>query len=629
MPEKSTLVIIDNDEVWDDEGYKVIVHWGIVDVASGQESLPRKVDEQFEKIKKEYLGWLYDLSQYKVNKSTLISHLKIFDNLSYWWLTKIAAKNSHTPEIFHIFKLRTLEKLYFERECYGLVYCGNDRILHNIFKDWCQKLGHPYRQTSTKKCDSRPQRKYVKWLASIFPFWFQAVLYLIKRWYECIRHAKPTHAKRRKLSSKTSQVTIVTYFPSIDMEKAGNGRFWSNYWGKLHDLLESSPYIVNWVWLYNESKQISYKDSVSLRDHCNSRSSDKYRHFIFDEFISPAVLLNCLKHFLKIYFKGLCLKDIRKEFHFPGSKLNFFPVLEFDWKSSFFGKDAVAKILDSSLCDYISKILPADPWGLYVWENQPWEISLVTAWERNQKQTKTIGYQHTVIPPQDTRYFFDPRVFQNKGNDTLPLPDKLALSGSCSESLMRENQYPCEHIVSVEALRFLYLRGRYETERKSLSQSDRVLLVATGGLEFETISQLTLLAEAGKLGGLKKYKRILIKSHPFLPINKYLNTLKFTFEFSIVSQPVAELWPIADVAYCANSSVVSLEAAYLGMPLIIMGATNNLNFNSLAWMLSVKYMVDPYMLCEALNNPQSLSIPEDILTFSETLCLWKKLLQIK
>ena len=103
-----------------------------------QESIPQKAEEQALSIKKEYLAWVYDLGQYKIKGQTLISFLKIFDNFSFWWMTKIAAKSPFlSPCIFQVFKLRALEKLYFEKECKGVVYCGNNLDLHEIFKKWC------------------------------------------------------------------------------------------------------------------------------------------------------------------------------------------------------------------------------------------------------------------------------------------------------------------------------------------------------------------------------------------------------------------------------------------------------------------------------------------------------------
>ena len=39
--------------------------------------------------------------------------------------------------------------------------------------------------------------------------------------------------------------------------------------------------------------------------------------------------------YIKIYRKGLHLKEVRKAFTFPNSKMNFFPVMEKEWKKSF------------------------------------------------------------------------------------------------------------------------------------------------------------------------------------------------------------------------------------------------------------------------------------------------------
>ena len=94
----------------------------------------------------------------------------------------------------------------------------------------------------------------------------------------------------------------------------------------------------------------------------------------------------------------------------------------------------------------------------------------------------------------------------------------------------------------------------------------------------------------------------------------------------MASQPLKELWAIADVVYCANSTSGCVEAAYLGIPLIIAGPADNLNLNPLYGLTSVNYETNSKMLCEELKNPTKINIPEDYFYLDDNMTLWKELL---
>ena len=626
MQANSSMVLLDESNQWDEDAI-VIAHWTKLNVPPHQESIPQKVEEQALLIKNDYLAWVYDLGQYKVNNQTLTSYLKFFENLSFWWMTKIAAKSEwRSPCIYQVFKLRAFEQLYLEKGCEGLIYCGNNKILHQIFQDWCQKLSHPYKQVSEKRCHTKSEGTGIKKLIFCLPFWFQAFLYLARNWFTRYRHIRPSNINKKQNSSK-NQVTLVTYFPNIDMEKAREGRFWSHYWEHLHDLLDDLPYKINWVWLYSKSDQINFKDTVSLRNKCNQHSPEKYRHFMLEEFFTLGVLIKCIKYYLKFYSKGFRLQKIQQAFSFSGSKLNFFPILEHDWNSSLFGKDAMEGIIYSFFFDSMAKVLPANPWGLFISENQPYELALISAWKRNQKKTRILAYQHSPLRALDLRVFYDARVFKTIETEKPPMADVLGLNSPSAYSLLKESQYPIEKITKIEALRYWYLMGRYGSEKKKEKISDRTLLVVTGYLNHETKFQLELLHGAANQNGLADYKKIIIKNHPDLPVDKFLETLRPRFQFTLTSQPLSELWPTSDVIYCSNSTAAAIEAGYLGIPVIITGAENWFNLNPLHGFLSVNYVTNSKMLCEELKIPTKINIPEDYFYLNNRMTLWKNLLQ--
>jgi surface carbohydrate biosynthesis protein (TIGR04326 family) len=619
-----SMVLLDKGGQWN-ENARVIAHWAQLNAPPHQESIPQRVEEQALLIKNDYLAWVYDLGRYKIKSQTLTSYLQVFENFSFWWMTKIAAKSPFSsPDIYQVFKLRALEQLYLERECEGLIYCGNNKILHQIFQDWCQKLGHSYKQIPDKRCTDTSERAGINKLISNFPFWFQAFLHLVSKWFLNYRHIRSNNINRKQNPAK-NQVTLVTYFPNIDMGKAQEGHFYSHLWGNMHQLLDDSPYMINWVWLYSKSDQVNFKDTVSLRDKCNQHSPEKYRHFMLEEFLTPGIAAKCIKCYLKLYSKGLGLKEIQTAFSFPDSKLNFFPMLKHDWNSSLLGKDAIEGIIYSFLFDSMTKDLPANPWGLFILENQPHELALISAWKRNQKKNKILAHQHATLRALDLRLFYDARIFQTTETEKPPIADKLGLNSPGAYNLLKDAHYPLERIEKIEALRYMNLAGRYQAEKKEKKISGRTLLVITGFFDPEVRFQLKLLNEAVSQSGLTGYKEIIIKSHPDLPEEGILETLKLEFQFTVTSQSLNELWPITDTVYCSNSTTASIEAGYLGVPVIIAGPEHSFNFNPLYGSSSVNFVTDSKMLCEELQNPSEIDIPEDYFYLDDKMTLWKKL----
>ena len=625
MQEDSAMILLDGDSQWSDNA-KVVAHWARFDPSPKQESIPQKVEQQALFIKKDYLCWVYELGKCQINNETLISHLQIFNNLSFWWMTKVAAKSPFlSPGIYQIFKLRVLEKMYLEKGCNGLIYCGNNQLVHQVLRDWCKELGHPYKRISEKKCQIEPEWTGIKRLVFNLPYWLQVLLFLVRKWVMNFRHIRSGNINKKQQSIQDS-VTVVTFFPNIDLQKANDGRFYSRYWEKLHQLLDELPFAVNWVWLYSKSGQITYRDSIDIRNKCNQHSPDKYRHFLLEEFFNLKTFIKCVSIYLKLYSKGLQLKGVKKFFKFPASKLNFFPMLQHDWNSSLFGKDAMEGIIYSFLFDSMAKAIPAKPWGLFLFENQPYESALISAWKRHQRETKILAHQHATIRALDFRLLYDPRVFGASEKEKPPMADVLGLNSPDAYRMLRDSKYPIEKIVKIEALRYWSLLGNYGSKKKEKKISGRTLLVLTAQPYHETVFQLNLLHEAACLNGLAGYDKILIKSHNDFPVKAILDTLNPEFKYSLTSKSLDKLWSISDTIYCSNSTTACIEAGYLGLPVIVAGQKDNINLNPLYGFSTVNFVTDIKMLCQELNEPSYLDIPEDYFYLDETFKLWRKLL---
>jgi surface carbohydrate biosynthesis protein (TIGR04326 family) len=228
----------------------------------------------------------------------------------------------------------------------------------------------------------------------------------------------------------------------------------------------------------------------------------------------------------------------------------------------------------------------------------------------------------------DLRMFSEPEAYKGKGIEEFPLPDVLGINSSTGLKWMCESGYPSRKITRIEALRFFGLSGKYGCFKKPIVSSGRKLLVVTGMLPEEVRFQIQLLKQAGEEGGLGKYDEVWIKPHPALMLDPILNDLKPNFKFTIVTRPLIELMGQADVVCCSNSTGASLEAAWLGVPSIILAAMDSMNLNPLFGLPDQSFVKDCAEMLAALENPRLIEISQDYFFLDGEFRSWKNLLEV-
>lgn len=598
------IAIDDTDCVPDFEND--IIFWDSKKADDGIRSIPNILEQRAEELRIEYLNWSSSLAIDKLSgdTSSLVSFLgsEILHGGSYWWQTLIADKSPYKSQgIFNVFKLRVLEKIYEEGKFESLIYKGNDKKIAAVLNLWLKKMGHPFsweksiNKNHSNKLDLRRFYNHLPKLVQVCGF-------LI---HYCT--TKLLFSKGIKPNNK-ALCTIVSYFPGIDLKKAKIGEFYSNYWGPLHDLLKAERIPVNWIWLHSNLQQLTYKETVEFQTRLNHFESKKNnRYLLAEDNINVKSFLRALREYYKLFYKSFFLNSIKDKFVFPNSKLNFFPILENDWWESFRGNTAIVNCLYASSFQELGKRLPSETnLVLYVWENQPWEQSLISL-KHVLKNAKFVGALHTPA----CCAFFNLKGFPGNKNEfsltnySRPYPDIIAVPSENTRQAMVKGGWPEEILMNVEALRYINSLSSFSNESLEIVPSNnRNLLVVTGSLFPETEFQLNLLIGADKLGGLMGYSKVIIKAHPSVPVNKILEDVKFSIPYEITECSLSELWKISDVVFTANSTSVSLEAYYIGLPLIITGASGNLNINSLFGIKNVRFVLNIKELCDSLIFPE-------------------------
>lgn len=618
------LLLVDGDTAPAGDG--IVVFWSRSEVADGEYSLPVLVEKVSLESKSDYLAWVHDVGNTPV-RGVPLSEFLVFEDLglSGWWLGLVAEKASvKTSTIYDVFRLRALERLYSQLSARGLVYHGEDRRIHRTLRAWCTSCGHSYRWVRDATGGHRYGVPRVRRFTRRLPYLVQGIGFLL--WKVLTRYLPARVCSRFPIpTAESAQALIVTYFPNIDFDKARENIFWSNYWQQLHGLLDTLDITPNWIWMQGHTAECDFRQALSLRERFNTYGRRKERHYLLEDFVTLKVLAKALSSYARLYTHGLALSKVREKFILRDSMINFFPVLEREWKSSLFGTAAMSGMLYHALFDSLLLRLSVQRWCLYMWEGQPWESALLPAW-RQHCLGPVIGYQHATVMPLDLRALCDPRTYREVGKTARPLPDVLAVNGSGALDLFRDVKYPEDKLVSVEALRYPHLSKDLSSATVAPSNRPRTLLIIGGYLESETELLLRILNEATELIESAGYARVWVKGHPLGPLRMLHGPVGLKLSHEIVSESLDALWSEIDFALVSNSTSAVVEAVYAGVPVAVCGSEQNLNLSPLFGHPAVPFVLNGSQLGSALASPRCVLLPPDYFLISERPGRWADLL---
>jgi surface carbohydrate biosynthesis protein (TIGR04326 family) len=300
---------------------------------------------------------------------------------------------------------------------------------------------------------------------------------------------------------------------------------------------------------------------------------------IIDDYFSMKALANSLFDIVRLNLKSRSIKRL-PICYVKESQFSFKHILGDDWHNSLAGISP-AKILCqlNSFESYLTSV-PKQHMGIYIQENQPWEIALLHAWRSN-RHGIIIGTPHTTIRFWDLRYFYDSRTFKNKDKNTLPTPDKIAVNGPVARAAYNTGLGPIDRLIEVEALRFIETK-KYKSRLKCLRPNDSVanrkpvLLVATDLLDTNTTIQLEWVEKAVKAN--KNNWRIVVRPHPASDFSreKYPR-----WQESVDRSDLSELLTRVDVIFCSNASSIGVDGCLAGKPILTIINGQTFNFSPL------------------------------------------------
>lgn len=582
-------------------------------------SMPEEVEARADLLRDRFLGWIHDLGEAKIDGESLIDRLSLRPDFSYWWMTLLAEKSyDKSAGLYDAVKMLALEDLVRDRVPERVVLVSHDRTLARTFYLWCRNSGLEleWKKTEGSKEGATLLRRAFRGLPRPLQAAAHLMRWIVERW--------PLREKRKSVSSD-AEVTFVDYLVHLRPDAQAKGHFGTNYWTDLVNVLRENKMRVNWLHHYVRHDAVcSTRRARRLLKRFNEGDSKgMQRHMSLDGALSISVIMKTIRDFCRVAAAGLRSRGARSHFKPAGSNVDLWPLFGRDWRDSFYGATAILNCLFLNLLETAIGGLGHQRLGVYLLENQGWEMAFIHAW-RAAGHGKLIGVQHATMRFWDMRYFHDSRSYEAREKNGMPMPDLFAINGPVSQAACHRVAYPKERIVEVEALRYLYLGDLTDEAGSAGRASDRLRVLVFGDyVPAVNRRQMDLLADATK--DLHSGVQFIVKPHPACAFD----TSDYpSMDISITNSPLADLLRECDVAFTGHITSAAVDAYIAGLPVVSLLDGDMFNMSPLRGLEGVAFVTGSddlaRALCEAAKGKGRSD--KDFYCLDKALGRWKGLL---
>lgn len=607
------LLILDYDSP-DFSTSDTIVYWSKFTNDPEVVSIPYLVKKHSDEIKAQYLSWIYELGESKIKGKSIIEHLKLRDDFSFWWLTLFTEKCNYdkSKHIDQVLKVMALNIWLNENHVLSISLNTNEKELNYLFKNLCKQKNIIFK-SGLKNLNVFSSFKLLPFFRLINSlFWL--IKYLIKNFKFLVY-------KRDKIPPFET-VTFFSYFLNLNKESLKSGEFKSHYWGVLPDIIIDDGIKSNWIHFFvNSSISNSLNDFEKSIENLNSNNQ---RHYLFESFIDLRVIVSSIFDWLKLISKyWIVRKGIKSTL--PLS-LDFWPYSKIDLIESIFGVSAIDNLLRFNTFNKISNFISKQNLGIYLQENQGWEISLAYSWKKA-GNNNLIGFPHSTVRYWDLRYFHDLRNFKRNTKLPLPFPDYVACSGPVIKDIYTKMCYPIESLIEVEALRYLNFEKSNEKSNDFTNESKSYDLLVLGDYIMEnTVELLTILYKTIPL--LNRRFNIIFKPHPACLVDTIdVDGVKIDTSFENIDKLLA----LSNTALTSSTTSASVDAYLFGNKVISVYNGKTVDFSPFYDISGIDFITNEKELALILNNMKNNTVGnanKNIFFYLDSkLPKWKKMIK--
>ena len=564
-------------------------------------SLPEYIEEHSLRLRNKYLAFINQVGDSINDGESVQSLLQIRPSFSYWWMTLFASTrwhpSSHSTEAI---KLLALEELLETFSWSGIDVVTDSGLILEISQQLCESHNKSCSSTNPKISTSKKSTLHV-FCRHIFP----ALMVFIRQIFR-LRQVTPPNQLDLK-----SDLMIFDHLVRFDEEAALVGRFDSQYWRMLAPHFQLMDSRVTWLHQFVKSTSMpTPKDADVLLRKLSKKANEP--HYLFETRPTIKTLVKTIRDFVFLVRTTRKLRAVREAFVPEGSKANLWPLFQDEWFDSMCGRTSIRHCLLLSTIEEALARSSHCSTGLFIMENQPWEMALIHAW-RSAGHGRLIGVVNAPIRFWDLRYFY------NDFGRNRPAPNQVAVNSPISRNLLEEVGVPPTEIVDVEALMYQYLNRSSQVGQTS---GPDVLIL---GDFFTQISERVLNIVLPLVKTKFAHQTIYFKAHP---ANRISWTYLAAEGIVVTDLPLSELFATCGTVISPSSSTGAVEAYCANKHVISILDPTTLNFSALKTIKGVQFASNSEELAFALDNPLNpLSLDNTtFLHFDESLTKWNKLL---
>ena len=447
------------------------------------------IDENSNFLKKQYIEIVFNISKLKINNLELRNILN-HNGHSLWEMSLINEKNIYkTNSVFKTIKYLALKKILIENINKDIRISFLEKDLQNILKKEFidKKLIFNNSNYSFRE----------KFRNILFQNLLLNYIYFL---YFFLKNCN--FSKKIKIDFSKKKFFIFSYFTHYDSKKFVNKIFYPKQWAHLWKMIYNDT---NFVQLFIPNKKFKFffqiKNFLKDKKFENLKSKNFINEYITFKYLNR--VRKDLKNFKTRvnYYKIENLFKNNKEYEF------FYKINKELFVSSFSGYTFLQNLLWINVFDDILSTSPQHSFGIFLYENQPWEKALITSWKKF-NHGQLIGYSHTTINFWHLNYFNCPNYNISDHFEKFN-PDIIAVSSEISKNFLIEQSINPKKITEVEALRYTWILDKINRNKE---KKKRILFL--GDYKNTINEKLINILNESKFDLNKSGFDITFKPHP-------------------------------------------------------------------------------------------------------------------
>lgn len=415
--------------------------------------------------------------------------------VSAWWFSLLSERNPlKTDVFFKVAQLLAVEELLASGTYGQIVPATADRTMNAALEAMARRHGlgverapGPWAGRWTTAWVKQRIREGGRFLQTV-----DAFRRLARWWAEsrCLRRAMASASRR---PFEVGALVFVTYFPFLDFEAAGRGRFVNRFAGPLQGLMDRLGIPVHWVWMVVPVEGVGVAGAARLGTALGGGGTAG--HFLL-EFLTGGVLRKALADWYHLRRRA---RRVLRSLPPPALSAGLGPPeaepwLRILWRQSFFGWVALEGALYYRMFEKAFKSLSPASACLYFAEMQSWEKALNAARRSVPLPVPAVAFQHAAVSRNHFFYAPDPAELADAGKPFgHPFPDVFAVNGERARGALEA--LGGSRVRRLEAVRQLGLAGASARSFSEKRRPPAVLLVGSYDAT-ETAALLALFQRA-------------------------------------------------------------------------------------------------------------------------------------